>query len=106
MLNEHVFLLRSNDSYIQKYVFKLLHSNIGQNLLKSYITGSAQGGLNKSNLKQIALPMPPLKVIKEIVKECSKIDEEYENTRMSIENYRKKIEELFNELGIISPEGR
>ena len=33
---------------------------------------------------------------------CAKIDEEYNSTRMSIEEYRKKIETLFDELEVIT----
>lgn len=101
MLNEHVFLLRSGNPTIQYYVFQFLFSETGQKLLKSYISGSAQGGLNSTNLKQIKIPMPPEDIMEQIVSECEKIDEEYNTPRMSIERYQEKIEELFDELGII-----
>ena len=58
-----------------------------------------------STFDSIQIPLPPLEVQKQIVDECSKIDEEYETTRMSIESYRKKIEKLFNELDVISNRG-
>ncbi|MBQ7152051.1 MAG: N-6 DNA methylase [Synergistaceae bacterium] len=102
MLNEHVFLLRSGNTLIQYYVFQVLYSPTGQALLKSYISGAAQGGLNRTNLKQIKIPVPPEAIIKKIIDECQAIDDEYNSTRMSIESYRKKIEELFNKLDIIS----
>ena len=93
MLNEHVFLLRSGDPTTQYYVFQLLYSPTGQALLKSYMTGSAQGGLNSTNLKQIKIPLPPLDIQEQIVAECEAVDDEYNATRMSIESYRKKIKE-------------
>ena len=105
MLNEHVFLLRSGNDTVQHYTFQILYSPIGQALLKSYISGSAQGGLNSTNLKQIKIPIPPIDIQNQIIAECEKIDEEYNTTRMSIESYRKKIENLFNELEIISTRG-
>lgn len=105
MLNEHVFLLRSGDDDVQYYVFQVLYSPIGQALLKSHISGSAQGGLNSTNLKQIKIPLPPKSIQKQIITECSKIDEEYNTTRMSIEDYRKKIEDLFNDLEVIASGG-
>ena len=40
--------------------------------------------------------------IDEIVKECKKIDEEYNTSRMSIETYRQKIAEIFDRLEIVS----
>ena len=102
MLNEHVFLLRSDNIMTQSYVFYILQSPIGQALLKSYVTGSAQGGLNRSNLQQIKIPMPPLTIQQQIVTECETLDNEYNTTRMKIEDYRKRIEEIFNELDVIS----
>lgn len=102
MVNEHVFLLRCKNLITQKYVFNFLYSTYGQTILKANRTGSAQGGLNRTNLEQIEIPVPSISVQQQIVDECEKINEEYNNTRMSIEIYRKKIENLFNELDVIS----
>ena len=59
--------------------------------------------LNSTYLKEeVQIPVPPLAVQKQIIAECEKIDDEYNSTRMSIEEYRKKIENIFDELEIIS----
>jgi restriction endonuclease S subunit len=47
------------------------------------------------------IPLPPLPVQQAIVAACEAVDEEYNRTRMSIEDYRAKIERLFSEIGII-----
>jgi len=57
-------------------------------------------------LRNIQVPVPPLDIQQQIVDECEKIDAEYETTRMSIESYRKKIEDLFAELDIANRGGR
>lgn len=101
MVNEHVFIIRCNDLTTQFYVFQFLYSEFGQNLLKANITGSAQGGLNSTNLKNIKIPLPPLDIQQQIIDECQKIDDEYENSRMAIETYRQKIADIFNELEIV-----
>lgn len=101
MINEHIFLLRCENINTQMYLFNYLYSEMGQALLKANITGSAQGGLNSTNLKNIKIPLPPLSVQEEIVKECEKIDEEYENSRMKIEDYRARIAQIFHELGAV-----
>ena len=44
--------------------------------------------------------MPPKTIISTIVTECTKIDEEYNTTRMSLETYKQKIEDLFAKLGV------
>lgn len=94
MINEHVFLLRNKNLTMQMYVFNLLFSNIGQNLLKSNITGSAQGGLNSTNLKNIKIPFPPENVQAKIVEECNKIDEEYNNAINQINILEQKIDDI------------
>lgn len=62
--------------------------------------------LNSKYLRdEVQIPVPPISVQQQIIDECEKIDTEYESTRMSIEEYRKKIEYLFNELDVISNRG-
>ena len=100
MVNEHVFILRTTNLITQKYAFHILHSEMGQNLLKANITGAAQGGLNSTNLKNIKIPLPHLDIQTKIVNECEKIDAEFNRTRMQIEEYRAKIAKIFNDLEI------
>ena len=101
MLNEHVFLLRVEDEVTRKYLFEFLYSNLGQEILKANITGSGQGGLNSTNLKQIKVPLPNTDVQKQLIQECEKIDKKFETTRMSIEKYKEEIQKIFSNLQII-----
>lgn len=98
MINEHLFLLRFNNLTEQLYFFNYLHSDYGQEMLKQNITGSAQGGLNSTNLKNIKIPLPPPDIQQKIVDECQKIDEEYENSLKLIEYNRKYISDIFNNI--------
>ena len=98
MINEHVFIIRCENIITQKYLFEFLYSSIGQSLLKSNITGSAQGGLNSSNLKNIKLPFPPSEVQQKIVAECAKVDKEYNTSRIAIEENRHMIQQAFDNL--------
>ena len=75
MVNEHVFLLRCKSQLKQYYIFYFLFSQNGQNLLKQNITGSAQGGINSTNLKEIRIPLPPPEVQQRIVNECEVADD-------------------------------
>ena len=52
-------------------------------------------GLNRENVYIVKIPKPPIPVQQHIIDECSKIEEEYNATRMSIEVYRRRIEEVF-----------
>lgn len=94
MINEHVFLLRNDNLTLQKYMFNFLFSKIGQSLLKSNITGSAQGGLNSSNLKNIKIPFPPKDIQIRIVDECNKIDEEFNNATNHIIVLKQNIDDI------------
>lgn len=98
MVNEHVYVLRCREETQQLYLFNFLFSPIGSVLLKEKITGAAQGGLNSANLKSIKIPLPPLSVQQQIVDECARVDEEYENSRMAIEDYRQRISRIFSDL--------
>ena len=100
MINEHIFLLRCNDLTKQKFLFYILYSQDGQSLLKSKITGSAQGGLNKTNLESIQIPKPPLEIQKQIVAECEEIEKQYQTIRMSIDEYKKLIKAVLIKCGI------
>lgn len=93
MINEHVFLLRCMSRLKQHYIFHFLFSENGQNLLKQNITGSAQGGLNLTNLKEIKIPLPPLEVQQQIVTECNKVDQETDQARQIITAAEQTIEE-------------
>lgn len=98
MINEHVFLLRNENLVLQMYVFNFLFSSVGQSLMKNNITGSAQGGLNSTNLKNMKIPVPPENIQKHIVEECNQVDKEYEASVRKIEECKKGIENIFIEI--------
>lgn len=97
MCNEHIFILRCDNEILQKYVFEFLYSTYGQRLLKASITGSAQGGLNLTNLEKIQIPLPPVDIQQQIVSECEKVDAECENAKVRIDNVQKLITDTLKE---------
>lgn len=80
------------------YYLKLIQQQIFDNLQR----GSGQPHVYPEDIKHIPVPDINEKIQEMIVDKCQKIDKEFETTRMTIENSRKKIEELFNELDITS----
>ena len=92
MVNEHVFILRCSSLERQKYIFNFLLSQKGQNLLQKNITGSAQGGLNSTNLKNIKIPLPSLDIQKKIVDECETVDNDMLQAQKDIKVYNNEIE--------------
>ncbi len=59
-VNEHVFILRSNDKTIPEFLFYLIRSELGQSQILSLITGAAQPGLSSSFINNTIFPHPPL----------------------------------------------
>lgn len=53
-------------------------------------------------LKDTFIPIPPIYIQQQIVSECAAVDEEYNTSRMSIEEYKKKIAKVFVDLEVIS----
>ncbi len=65
LANEHVFVLKNSNETLQRYLFHYLFFDAGQRQLKSKVTGMAQGGINRTNLLRISVPLPPLDLQKE-----------------------------------------
>ena len=83
------------------YLFHLFNSH----LIDLQDVGDKAFGksLNSTYLKEeVYIPIPPIPVQEEIIRACQAIDNEYNTTRMSIEEYREKIEKLFKELEVIT----
>ena len=93
MVNEHVFLLRCVSPLKQHYIFNFLFSENGQNLLKHNITGSAQGGINSTNLKEIKIPFPPPQTQRQIFNECEAVDQGINQAQRTITTAEQEIEE-------------
>ena len=89
---------------LDRYLFYLFKGK----LIDLERTGSKAFGksLNSAYLREeVKIPVPPVAVQQQIVDACAEIDAEYEATRMSVETYKRKIEELFAELDVIMSTG-
>ncbi|MCD8096433.1 MAG: N-6 DNA methylase, partial [Ruminococcus sp.] len=92
-----------NSAVRPQYLYRVLNEYYQRGKTFAYQNG--MGGLKNLDMNRymdIPIPISPLSIQQQIVDECEKVDEEYNTTRMSIESYRNKIEELFNELDVIS----
>lgn len=56
-------------------------------------------------IKGIKIPLPPKAEQLKIVSECEALDQEYKNSRMTVDEYRSKIENIFLNLNIIESGG-
>ena len=107
-LNQRVACLREKETsrILHKYLFHFLNTdkfcedcNIFAN------DGLGRNNLSTEWLKLYPLPLPPIYIQQQIIDECQKVDEEYKTSRMSIEDYRKKIAQVFENLQVIESAG-
>lgn len=68
--------------------------------------GSAQPHVYPNDIADLQIPQVEETKMQEIVAECAKVDEEYQTSRMSIEEYRKKIAQVFENLQVIGGGGK
>ena len=95
-------ILRTYSKDVQPQYFALfLNSNQMRMVFQSRSTGTNIQNLSSSIL-DYEIPIPPIKIQQQILNECDLIDEEYNNSRMSIEIYRQKIAEVFDRLEVVS----
>ena len=93
---------KDKNEITNEYLFAIFNARI---IDLENVAGKAFGkSLNSKYLKEeIKIPVPPINIQQKVVDECNKIDEEYNISRMmSIEDYRKRMSEVFERLEIIS----
>ena len=89
------------DELLDAYLFHLFN---GRLIDLENVGNKAFGkSLNSTYLKEeIKIPLPPKNVQEQIIAECEKIDQEYETSRMTIEEYRNKIAKIFSVLEVMA----
>ena len=95
--------VRGNNDINTRFLYNFLLSI--QEQIYYLQKGSAQPHVYPKDLELIMVPELDENLQIQIVEECEKVDEEYNTSRMSIENYRKKIAEVFERLEVISKVG-
>ena len=97
--NEPIFAsdcvtVRGKDDFETKFLFNYLEGN--QNYLFMLQKGAAQPHVYADDLKRFPVPSVPLDVKKKIVAECEAVDNEFENSKKTIEDAKAKIEEIMS----------
>ena len=62
--------------------------------------------INKSDIENLRIPLPPINIQRQIVSECELIDGEFNTSRMTMESYRQKIADIFDRLEIVKKSKR
>ena len=90
MVNEHVFLLKTDPTkFNSRFLFYFLFSEMGQQQIESSISGSAQGGINKSIQDNIIVISPPLPEQARIATVLSWFDDLIEVKKKAKRNFGK-----------------
>lgn len=88
-VNEHVFLIRTNNYFMPKYFFYFIFSNPGQEQILNLIKGSAQPGLNSTFINYSYIPRFSIqeqeKIITYLDKQTRKLDSLIEKRKHMIE---------------------
>jgi len=95
-VNEHVYILRCNEKLLPTLLYNILKSDRFQNILKPYIKGII-GGIS-SEIKDIEIPLPPLEVQEEIVKEIELINKENKEFENKITENKDKIKDRISNI--------
>ncbi|WP_158657031.1 restriction endonuclease subunit S [Helicobacter aurati] len=86
----------NNLEVLKKFLFYILPlANI-----KNVITGSAQPQITRANLSQLKIPLPPLEIQKQIVRECEKVEWQYKLIKACIESYQTLIKAILSKCKI------
>jgi len=96
MVNEHVFLLKSDISKVNsRFLYYFLFSEVGQQQIENSISGSAQGGINKSIRDNILVFYPALSEQTRIATVLSYFDDLIENKKKQNEILEKTAMAIF-----------
>lgn len=91
---------KNKEEILDKYIFYLFNTHI---LDSSSVGNKAFGkSLNSNYLKNyVQIPIPPIEIQNDIIKKCQEIDIKYNNIRMTIDEYKNQIEQVFIRGGAI-----
>ncbi len=101
--NQSCYGLRGHSNCDNGFLYYCLTEQVSQ--VQANATGTKFPAIVRDTFDSIKIPLPPLDIQHQIVSECEKVDEEYNNSRMTVEEYKKKIAEVFERLDVISRQG-
>ena len=78
------------------YLYEILSNNLVQKQFEIVATGTTVDNLNVERVSGVKIPLPPLNIQKEIVKECKVVDDEVERASTDIEELKKKIDKILD----------
>lgn len=101
--NQSCYGLRATAKIDSGYLYYIVAFSREQFIANA--SGSKFPAIIRNTFDLVKIPLPPLDIQQKIVEECQKIDDEFNRTRMKIEEYRAKIANIFNDLEVIQVGG-
>lgn len=96
IINEHVFILRVDQSIIDPYlIFLILYSSIFRNFISNFKTKGGQGGLNKDTFSSFEIPITDENITKLIIQKINKDD--FRNIKKDKDRL-KLVDEVLSEI--------
>ena len=89
--NSIMVKFKGNDDFY----FHWLRGHVGQKMLKSIVTGSAQPKFNKTNFRQMLVPVPPITVQSRIAAILNSLDDKIELNNKINENLEQQAQAIF-----------
>ena len=97
MANEHIYVIRANDSIHQKFLFYLMRTDLFQSQVKDFaFHKKGQPGLNIDHIKAIKIPDIPIDVQKSIVEgKVSQIEKQIHSLQQELTQESTIIDNVF-----------
>lgn len=91
--NSVMVKFKENDDFY----FHWLRGHNGQSMLKSIVTGSAQPKFNKTNFREMLVPVPPIEVQDRIANILNAIDEKIEINKSINKNLFEQVQTIYKD---------
>jgi len=88
-LNQHIFLVKTNNKILKKYLYYLKDKIIKE--IQSKVHGNTMTHITKSEFLNIKIPVPPIETQNQIVEELDGYQKIIDGNRQVIENFKPSI---------------
>lgn len=92
------FVIKNSEKYNNFYLWSLFRTNIYQMLLEKIATGAIMSAINKNELEDLSIPLPPVEAQNKIAAEVKKRISEAERLKKEadeiVEKAKKEVEEI------------
>ena len=96
--NVALFKMENNSILLNRYLCELLDYDIVKSQLEFEQKGSNRTYVSLKILRSLKIPLPPLDIQKQIVKECESVDSEVSKANETIQTINQTIKDDFNAL--------